>query len=100
MKTPTLPRCFLLLLALAATLGLRASDDAVIATVRAADDERVAATMAADPARMDAIFSDQLHYAHSHGKIDTKKSYVDSLLTRKTIYTGSVSYTHLTLPTM
>ena len=88
MKTPTLPRCFLLLLALAATLGLRASDEAIIAAVRAADDERVAATMAADPARMDAIFSDQLHYAHSNGKIDTKKSYVESLLTRSTIYTG------------
>jgi len=62
--------------------------DHLTAAVRAADDERVAATLAADPARMDAIFSDQLHYAHSSGKIDTKKSYVESLLTRSTIYTG------------
>ncbi len=88
MKTPTLPRCFLLLLALAAALGLRASDDTVIAAVRTADDERVAATMAADPARLDAIFSDQLHYAHSNGKIDTKKSYVESLVTRTSVYQG------------
>ncbi len=88
MNHPTLPRLLLLCLALASVLGLRASDADVIAAVRAADDERVAATMAADPARMDAIFSDQLHYAHSSGKIDTKKSYVESLLTHSTVYTG------------
>ncbi len=88
MKLPTLPRLFLPLLILVSALTARASDDTVIAAVRAADDERVAATMAADPARMDAIFSDQLHYAHSSGKIDTKKSYVESLLTRSTMYTG------------
>jgi len=88
MKTPTLPRCLVLLLALASTLGLRASDEAVIAAVRAADDERVAATMAADPARMDAIFSDALSYTHSNGKFDTKKSYVESLLKRTTVYTN------------
>lgn len=88
MKTPTLLRSFLPLLILLSALIARANDDAVIAAVRAADDERVAATMAADPARMDAIFSDQLHYAHSSGKIDTKKSYVDSLLARSTVYTG------------
>jgi ketosteroid isomerase-like protein len=88
MKTPTLLRLFLPLLLLLSAPTLRANDDAVISAVRAADDERVAATMAADPARMDAIFSDQLHYAHSSGKIDTKKSYVDSLLARSTVYTG------------
>ena len=88
MKTPTLPRLCLILLSLAAVLIARAGDDAVLAAVRAADDERVAATLAADPARMDAIFSEQLHYAHSSGKIDTKKSYVDSLLARSTVYTG------------
>ncbi len=57
------------------------------AAVRAADAERIAATLAADPARMDAILSDQLHYTHSNGKIDTKKSYIDSLVSRSTVYT-------------
>lgn len=88
MSHPTLPRLLLIVLTLASALTTRASDEAVIAAVRAADDERVAATMAADPARMDAIYSNQLHYAHSNGKIDTKKSYVESLLSRSTVYTG------------
>ncbi len=88
MTPPTLPRCLLILLVLAATLGLRASDEAVIAAVRAADDERVAATMAADAARMDAIYSDGLHYTHSNGKFDTKKSYLDSVVAHRTVYSG------------
>lgn len=88
MKTPALPRLCLLLLFLTAALGLRANDEAVIAAVRAADDERVAATMAADFARMDAVYSDQLHYTHSNGKLDNKKSYLDSIVTRRTVYSG------------
>ncbi len=80
----------LLLLALV-SVRLAAADDALIAAVRAADDERVAATQAADPARLEAIFSDQLHYAHSSGKIDTKASYVKSLVSRSTIY-ESIKY--------
>ena len=87
MKTPALPRSFLLLFVLLATTLARASDADLVAAVRAADDERVAATMAADPARMDAIFSDALSYTHSNGKHDTKKSYVDSLVSRSTVYT-------------
>jgi ketosteroid isomerase-like protein len=88
MKHPTLSRWSLILLILASALTTRASDDAVIAAVRAAEDERVAATMAADPKRLDAIYSDQLHYAHSSGKIDTKESYLQSLLSRSTVYTS------------
>lgn len=88
MNHPTLLRQFLLLFALSTVAAAQSGDEAVIAAVRAADDERVAATLAADPARLDAIFSDQLHYAHSNGKIDTKKSYVESLVTRSTVYVG------------
>ncbi len=88
MKSPALPRLFLLCFALTSALGARANDEAVITAVRAADDERVAATMAADPARMDAIYSDQLHYTHSNGKFDTKNSYLDSVVARRTVYSG------------
>lgn len=76
----------LLLLLAAATAALHAADDAVIVAVRAADDERVAATRAADRARLEAVFSDELHYAHSSGKIDTKASYVDSIINRTSVY--------------
>ncbi len=70
-------------------VGLRAADsanDKIVAAVRAADDERVAAIMAADRARLTAIFSDGLHYAHASGKIDTKASYTEALVSHATVY--------------
>jgi hypothetical protein len=75
----------LALLALA-TATLHAADNALIAAVQKADDERVAATKSADPTRLDKIFSDELRYAHSSGKIDTKASYVESLTSHRTVY--------------
>lgn len=59
--------------------GLRASEDKLIAAVRAADDERIAATTAGDRARLSAVYSDELHYAHSNGKIDTKASQIQGI---------------------
>ena len=82
-------RCvrFLSVLAFVSVMSLlRAADDKLFAALRAADDERVAATKSGDPARLDAIFSNDLHYAHSSGKIDTKASYVESLVKRATVY--------------
>ena len=80
-----LPR-LLALLALLALVPLRAADDKVIAALRAADDERVAATKSGVRARLDAIFSDGLHYGHSSAKNDTKASYIESLVSRNTVY--------------
>ncbi len=83
MKTPLLRLlAFFTFLAVAA----HAADDKLIAAVRSADDERVAATKSGDLTRLTAIYSDGLHYAHSNGKIDTKASYVDSLVKRTTVY--------------
>src|SRR5688500_18617826 len=65
---------------------LRAADDKLIAAVRAADDERVAATKAGDKARLEAIYSKDLHYAHSNGKIDNYATYIESLIKRTTVY--------------
>lgn len=79
-----LPR--LVLLFLSAVACTRANDTEVIAAARAADDERVAATIAADATRLNAIFSDQLHYAHSNGNIDTKASYADALVGHRLVY--------------
>lgn len=58
----------------------RAAEDALTAALRAADDERVAATIAADRARLAAIYSDDLHYAHSNGKVDTKASQIEGII--------------------
>ncbi len=79
-----LPRLLLLLTLVAGALP--GAEDKAIAAARAADDERIAATMAADPARLTAIFSDELRYAHSSGKVDTKASYVQALTSHNTVY--------------
>ena len=75
------------LIALFAT-AVHAADDKVIAAVRAADDERIAATKAADAKRLEAIYSDELHYAHSNGKIDTKASQIKGITTGNNRYEG------------
>ena len=63
-----------------------AEHNAVIAAVIAADEERMAATKAGDAARLDAIFSDELRYAHANGVVDSKASYTESLVSKKTVY--------------
>ena len=63
-----------------------ASEDRIIAAVRAADDARIAATKAADRAGLEASYSDDLHYAHSNGRVDTKVSQIQGLLTGGTKY--------------
>jgi hypothetical protein len=56
------------------------------AALTAADDERTAAIKAGDRARLDAIFSDELRYSHSSGKVDSKASYIQSLTSHSTVY--------------
>ncbi|MBI3415066.1 MAG: nuclear transport factor 2 family protein [Verrucomicrobia bacterium] len=79
---PTLLPIFVLF----ATVTLHAADDSRLAAVRAADDQRVAATLAADGKKLDAIFSDELRYAHSSGVVDTKTSYIQSIVSGRTKY--------------
>jgi hypothetical protein len=77
-------------------LSLRAADlpakasategDKLVTALRAADDERVAATKSGDRARLEAIFSNDLYYGHSSAKVDNKASYVESIVTRNTVY--------------
>lgn len=81
-----IPHCFILLLLVLAGASLHAAEDKILAAVRAADDERVAATQAADPGRLAAIFSDELHYAHSSGHVDDKASYTKALVSHNTVY--------------
>ena len=74
------------LFTLGAAVATAADNQKLLAAVRAADDERVAATQAGDRARLQAIYSADLHYAHSNGKIDTQASYIESLVKRTTVY--------------
>jgi len=57
-----------------------AADDAKLAAVTAADDARVAAMLTPNQATLDKVLSDDLRYAHSNGKVDTKASLTASLL--------------------
>ena len=86
MKSPALPRSLGLLFTLCSAVLLHAGEAHPTTAIRDADNERVAAIMAADAARLDAIFSDDLQYTHSNGKHDTKASYIESLVTHKTVY--------------
>ena len=63
-----------------------AEKSAAIAEVEAADAERVQATVLADRERLEAILSDDLHYAHSNGKVDTKGVLMETLLAGRTDY--------------
>jgi hypothetical protein len=60
--------------------------NAVIAAVTAADDERTAAMKAGDAPRLDAIFSDELRYAHSNGAVDSKSTFITALSSGKSVY--------------
>lgn len=82
----------------AAQVLLAPAESPAFADLRAADDERVAAIIAADPARLDAILSDELHYAHSNGAIDTKAAFIGSLTSRRTVYKSFEYVQHRFIP--
>jgi hypothetical protein len=54
--------------------------------LKAADDARVAAILAADPEGMRAVFSADLHYAHSNGVVDTRDSFFRALTEKRLRY--------------
>ncbi len=68
-----------------------AGSDKIIAAVRAADDARLAGSIAVDREKMNAAYSNDLRYAHSSGKIDSKASFIASLVSKEAIY-FSVDY--------
>lgn len=82
-----------ILLLLLMTLGsVRAAEDPNLLKLRAADDERVLAIVAADAERMNRLFSDDLRYGHSTGAVDTKTTFIDSVISGRTKY-EEISYT-------
>ena len=57
-----------------------AADDPKVAALTSADDARVAAMLKPSAASLDTVLSNDLRYAHSNGKVDTKASLTASLL--------------------
>lgn len=78
----------ILVLCLTAALTTHAADDALLAAVKAADKARVAAMQSADRDKLNALFSDELRYAHSSGVVDTKPGFIEILTAGKTKYVG------------
>ena len=70
----------------AATVASPPEKALVIDAVTAADDERMAAMKAGDAARLNAIFSDELRYAHSSGTVDNKAVFIEALSSGKSVY--------------
>ncbi len=69
-------------------LQVLAEDHRPLAALKTADKARVAAMQSGERSKLDAIFSDELRYAHSNGVVDTKKSFIDILSAGKTKYVG------------
>lgn len=74
-----------LVLALAASLpaAAQSSDDAAVAR---AVDALAKAMIAADKAALESLTADELNYGHSSPKLDTKASFIDSIVTRKSAF--------------
>jgi predicted neuraminidase len=66
----------------------RLNKPAHLLAVTAADDARVAAFKAPTAGKLTAILSNELHYAHSTGAVDTKTSMIEALTAGKTKYLG------------
>ncbi|PHX58384.1 MAG: DUF4440 domain-containing protein [Opitutia bacterium] len=69
-----------LLLACLLPFAASAAEDPKITALTAVDDARVAAMLKPSKAALDTVLSDDLRYAHSNGKVDTKASLTASLL--------------------
>ena len=69
-----------LLLACLLPFAASAADDPKVTALTAVDDARVAAMLKPSKAALDTVLSDDLRYAHSNGKVDTKASLTASLL--------------------
>ena len=67
-----------------------AKDDARTAVLRAAEVARFQANDAADAKFLGDLLDDELEYVHSNGDLDTKQSFIDSLVSGKRDYVRSV----------
>ena len=62
------------------------------AAVLALDEARFDAQVAGDKARLEELLAEELHYTHSNALVDTKASYIDSIIS------GRVRYRQIAAP--
>jgi hypothetical protein len=68
-----------------------ASDSDRAVALKAAEQARFEAQVSADAKALGSLLDDGLEYTHSNGDLDTKKSFVDSLVTGTRDYISSVA---------
>ncbi len=56
------------------------------AAVLALDEARFDAQVAGDKARLEELLAEELHYTHSNALVDTKVSYIDSIISGRVRY--------------
>ena len=56
------------------------------AAVLALDEQRFDAQVAGDKARLEVLLADELHYTHSNASVDTKASYIESIVSGRVRY--------------
>jgi uncharacterized protein DUF4440 len=61
-------------------------DKEVVAAVADAVIELTKAMLAADKAKLEALVADQLSYGHSSGLVQDKSAFVDTIVSKKTVY--------------
>lgn len=66
-------------------LSLRAEETAALIT---ADDTRVSAMTTADKEKLETLLSEELHYAHSNGLVETKAEFIAAVTSGKLNYQG------------
>jgi hypothetical protein len=66
-----------------------AKDDARTAALRTAELARFHANDAADARVLGELLDDELEYVHSNGELDSKQSFIDSLISGKRDYVSS-----------
>ncbi len=81
------------LFAAAATLSVTsfAKDDERFAALRSAELTRFESQVNADARTLGTLLDDHLEYTHSNGDLDSKKSFIDSLVTGKRDYVSSTA---------
>jgi hypothetical protein len=66
--------------------GAETAPGVPLAALQSADEARISAMKSGDREKLRAIFSEELHYAHSTGEVDSKGSFIDKLTSGKTKY--------------
>jgi hypothetical protein len=76
-------------IAILASIGF-ADDTETFVAVRHADEERIAATIAGDTVKLATLLSDDLRYAYSDGRVQTKPQFIEAVGANKVKYLSLV----------